>query len=74
MSKFKEFDQRFGKLPGDDVVTTDSSNQKDAHLIANFIAFIFRLLFTGTNRNWKNPIAIIAMGFIFLAINLIFSF
>ncbi len=74
MSQFQEFDKRFGKLPGEDILATHSSNQKDADLIANFIAFIFQLLFTGPNRNWKNPLAIIALGFIFLTINLYFLF
>lgn len=70
MSKFKEYDKRYGKHPGDNVVVNDVKNNDSSNFIATSIAFIFQLFFMGPNKNWRNPLAVIAMGILFLGLHL----
>tara|TARA_Y100000389_G_scaffold204690_1_gene258905 strand:- start:3901 stop:4467 length:567 start_codon:yes stop_codon:yes gene_type:complete len=75
MSKFEEFDKRFGKLPLlKDVSETDVKKEEEPNVLASFVAIILQVLFTGPNRNWTNPLSVIALGFLFLIINLYFLF
>jgi hypothetical protein len=74
MSKFKEYDKRYGKHPGDNVVVNDVKNNDSSNFIATSIAFIFQLFFTGPNKNWRNPLAIIAMGILFLGLHVFLLF
>ncbi len=74
MSKFEEFDKRFGKFPWEDKPEQNVETKEEKNILASFVAIIFQVLFTGPNRNWTNPLSVIALGFVFLVINLYFLF
>ena len=69
MSKFKEYEKRYGKHPGDNVVVNDVNGNSSSNFIATSIAFVFQLFFTGPNKNWRNPLAVVIVGLFFLVIN-----
>ena len=73
MSKFKEYDKRFGKHPGDDIEVAENKNDS-SHWIATFIAFIFQLFLLGPNKNYRNPLKVIFEGSVFFAVNAFFLF
>tara|TARA_R110001592_G_scaffold297386_1_gene567892 strand:- start:1009 stop:1572 length:564 start_codon:yes stop_codon:yes gene_type:complete len=74
MSKFKEYEKRYGKHPGDNVVSYDTKNDVNSNLVATSIAFVFQLFFTGPNKNWRNPLSVIVIGLFFLSVNAFFLF
>lgn len=74
MSKFKEYEKRYGKHPGDDVVVNNVKSSDSSNVIATSIAFIFQLFFTGPNKNWRNPLSVVVMGLMFLGLHIFLLF
>lgn len=74
MSKFKEFEKRYGKLPGDDKINHQSNQNDKKYILVGLIIFIFQLFITGPNKNYKNPLVIVSMGLVLLTTNTFFLF
>ena len=72
-TKFKEFEKRYGKLPGAYTATTNK-DEIQTNVVVNCITIVFQLFITGPNKNWRNPLAIIGSGIVLLGSHLLLLF